>query len=482
MSAKPEAAARQQIDRQLTEAGWIVQDRAAANLSAGPGVAVREFPLKGGPVDYLLYVDGAAAGVVEAKKEGWTLSGVEHQSKRYSEGLPDALPAYRRPLPFLYEQLGSRRGSRTGSIPSRAAARCLPSTAPRRSRVAPAGRIRAEPGALPGVAEPPAPYVEGDTLRARLKTLPPLITGDLWPAQITAIENLEQSLALNRPRALIQMATGRGKTFTAVNITYRLIKFARAKRVLFLVDRGNLGRQTLKEFQQYVDPRRRPQVHRAVQRPAPQLEQLDPVARVCITHHPAALLDAPGRGRARPEASRRGRGSTAARHVLTEPLPVAYNPAIPIETFDVIFTDECHRSIYNLWRQVLEYFDAYLVGLTATPVEADLRLLQPEPGDGVRPRAGRGRRRQRRLRRLPDPHARSPSGARRSRRALVVDKRDRQTRQLRWEQLDDDLTYDAGPARPRRGRRGPDPHRHPDLPRQALHRDLPRPHARCPRR
>ena len=106
MTARPEARAREKIDRQLTDAGWIVQDRAAANLSAAPGVAVREFPLKGGPVDHLLYVDGAAAGAVEAKKEGWTLSGVEAQSKRYSEGLPDALPAYRRPLPFLYESTG----------------------------------------------------------------------------------------------------------------------------------------------------------------------------------------------------------------------------------------------------------------------------------------------------------------------------------------------------------------------------------------
>jgi len=106
LTAQPEARAREKIDRQLTDAGWIVQDRAAANLTAGPGVAVREFPLKGGPVDYLLYVDGAAAGAVEAKKEGWTLSGVEAQSKRYSEGLPDALPAYRRPLPFLYESTG----------------------------------------------------------------------------------------------------------------------------------------------------------------------------------------------------------------------------------------------------------------------------------------------------------------------------------------------------------------------------------------
>src|SRR5207245_9189166 len=82
----------------------------------------------------------------------------------------------------------------------------------------------------------------------------PRKTERLWPAQITAITNLEKSLAQDRPRALIQMATGSGKTFTAITAIYRLIKFAGAKRVLFLVDRGNLGDQTLKEFQQYVSP------------------------------------------------------------------------------------------------------------------------------------------------------------------------------------------------------------------------------------
>src|SRR5574341_1125909 len=95
---KPEALAREEIDRQLGEAGWIVQDRRAANLSAGPGVAVREFPTASGPADYGLYVDGVAAGAVEAKPEGHTLSGVENQSARYSDGLPPGLPAYRKPL------------------------------------------------------------------------------------------------------------------------------------------------------------------------------------------------------------------------------------------------------------------------------------------------------------------------------------------------------------------------------------------------
>ncbi len=93
-----------------------------------------------------------------------------------------------------------------------------------------------------------------ETFLYRMHRMPHLIESGLWPAQIVAIKNLERSLAENRPRALIQMATGSGKTFTAINFLYRLIKFGGAKRVLFLVDRGNLGRQALKEFQQYLSP------------------------------------------------------------------------------------------------------------------------------------------------------------------------------------------------------------------------------------
>lgn len=178
MTAQPEARAREKIDRQLTDAGWIVQDRAAANLSAGPGVAVREFPLKGGSVDCLLYVDGAAAGAVEAKKEGWTLSGVEAQSKRYSEGLPDALPAYRRPLPFLYESTGVATQFTNLLDPEPRSREVFTFHRPETHRewLQQAGYEQSR-RALPGVAEPPVPYTEGDTLRARLK----------WPGALRAL-------------------------------------------------------------------------------------------------------------------------------------------------------------------------------------------------------------------------------------------------------------------------------------------------------
>jgi type I restriction enzyme R subunit len=104
----PEQEARARIDALLQSAGWSVQYASEANIHAARGVAIREFPLKSGHgfADYLLYVDGKAAGVIEAKKEGVTLSGVETQSGRYAQGLSARLPAWRRPLVFLYESTG----------------------------------------------------------------------------------------------------------------------------------------------------------------------------------------------------------------------------------------------------------------------------------------------------------------------------------------------------------------------------------------
>src|SRR5947209_831100 len=105
MSLTPEQRAREQIDAHLRQAGWIVQDAAEVNLAAGLGVAIREFPLgKGcGTADYLLYANRAALGVVEAKKRGATLTGVEVQTEGCGQGLPTSLPAWHRPLPFLYQ-------------------------------------------------------------------------------------------------------------------------------------------------------------------------------------------------------------------------------------------------------------------------------------------------------------------------------------------------------------------------------------------
>ncbi len=238
MPLGPEDIAREQIDRMLVSAGWAVQDAKAVNLYAKQGVAIREFELKPGygTADYLLYVDGQAAGVIEAKKAGSTLTGVEIQSAKYSKGLPDSLPAWTRPLPFCYQSTGIETRFTNGFDPEPCSRQVFYFHKPETF-----ADWFNDCVALDRVAFQSPIYGKQPTLNSRIRQMPPLIEDGLWPAQIVAIKNLEKSLAENRPRALIQMATGSGKTFTAITFLYRLIKFGGAKRVLFLVDRGNLG-------------------------------------------------------------------------------------------------------------------------------------------------------------------------------------------------------------------------------------------------
>lgn len=217
----PEAHAREKIDRLLADCGWEVQDAPRMNLFASEGVAVREFPMRPGQGEagYLLYAGGKALGVVEAKPEGWTLLGEETQSGRYLDGLPEGIPAYRRPLPFAYESTGTETRFTSALEPDA------------RSREVFAFHRPEELVRLAGLD------AEGQ-VRALLRRRPPLTTEGLWPAQIEAVTNLERSLAENKPRSLIQMATGAGETFTAVSAVYRLVKFAGAKRVLSLAFAG----------------------------------------------------------------------------------------------------------------------------------------------------------------------------------------------------------------------------------------------------
>ena len=229
----PEEKARVEIDRLLTASGWTVQDKNTVNLAASLGVAVAELSFKTGEPDYTLFVDGKAIGTVEAKPEGFSLTGVEEQSEKYVTGTPKGLPSWGNPLPFSYESTGAETRFTSHIDPDP------------RSRNVFAFHC---PETLLGWVQ------QEKQLAQRLREMPPLLDGKLWHAQIAAIRNLEVSLAANKPRALIQMATGSGKTYTAVNFIYRLVKYAGARRVLFLVDRGNLGEQTLKEFQQFVSP------------------------------------------------------------------------------------------------------------------------------------------------------------------------------------------------------------------------------------
>jgi len=435
-----EQEARQQIDALLTRAGWLVQDAGAAHIHAGRGVAIREFPLPGhGFADYLLYIDAKAAGVIEAKKIGATLTGVEIQAEKYTKGLPASLPCWRNPLPFSYQSTGIETRFTNGLDPDPRSRQVFAFHRPETlaTWLDAAHMFDGVSGNLQGASL--AAETLPQTFLARLQQMPELITEGLWPAQIKAIANLEASLKDNRPRALIQMATGSGKTFTAINFIYRLIKFAGAKRVLFLVDRGNLGRQTLKEFQQYVSPYNNFKFSEEyiVQRLTS--STLDTTARVCICT--IQRLYSILKGRELPEDLEE-ESINGGNGLLRESEPIEYNPAIPIETFDIIVTDECHRSIYNLWRQVLEYFDASLIGLTATPSKQTFGFFhqnlvmeyghEQAVADGVNVNYDVYRIKTA----ITEQGGQVESG-------YYVDKRDRETREVRWEQLDDDFTYDA---------------------------------------
>ena len=342
MVINPEALARQQIDTLLSAAGWTLQNPTEFNRTASLGVAVREFQLPNGPCDYLLFVDGKACGVLEAKKEGHTLSGVAEQSEKYFT-IPDHLAAWPAGIRFDYESTGTETLFRDNAEPK-----------PRSRRVF----AFHKPETLIGWLK------AADTLRARLTQLPALDTTGLRDCQIDAIEGLEESLSLDKPRSLSQMATGSGKTFTACTFSWRLLKLAGARRILFLVDRNNLGDQTLKEYQNFHPSGA---AHKFSDTYITQhlKGQLDPDAQVVITT--IQRLYAMLRGEELDEEAEERSGFETWTNDEGEIRPVAYNPQIPIESFDFIVTDECHRSIYGLWRQVLEYFDAHLIGLTATP-------------------------------------------------------------------------------------------------------------------
>jgi type I restriction enzyme R subunit len=362
----PEAKARLTIDKLLSSAGWHVCNVANANIHAAVGVAIREFPLNNGFgfADYLLYVNGKACGVIEAKKEGATLTGVEVQSGRYAQGLPTNLPAWRRPLPFLWESTGVETHFTNGLDPEPRARNVFAFFRPE-LLVQWLAYLQTQAGS--NTFEETA-----GTFLARMQHMPQLVTEwgsggahyQLWPAQISAIANLEKSLAANKPKALVQMATGSGKTFTSIGFIYRLIKFGGARRVLFLVDRGNLARQTKKEFDAYASPYNAYKFGEEYIVQHLQNNQLDTSARVviCTIQRMFSVL----KGRELPEEADE-ESTERMEGLFKDPEPIGYNPAIPIESFDIVVTDEAHRSIYNLWRQVLEYFDAYLIGLTATP-------------------------------------------------------------------------------------------------------------------
>lgn len=344
----PEQKARDNIDELLSKAGWTVQHNKRINFRGHLGVAVQEYQTEVGPADYVLFINKKPVGIIEAKREesAEKITTVEDQSTGYANA---SLKYFKNdPLPFTYEATGIITRFTDHRDPR-----------PRARNIFSFHR----PETLQEWLKQESP------LRGRLQALPHLDHTGLRPAQITAIENLEFSFKKNRPRALIQMATGAGKTFTAATFIYRLLKYAKAKRVLFLVDTKNLGEQAEQEFLKYQprdDNRKFTELYN-VQRLSSSYIAPDNEVYISTIQRLYSIL----KGEELDESSELSNPNESSwmeqRLDAKEPLPVVYNSNVPLEMFDFIVIDECHRSIYNLWRQVLDYFDAFLIGLTATP-------------------------------------------------------------------------------------------------------------------
>ena len=339
----PEQIARDNIDKQLIACGWVIQDKKKFNLAAGLGVAIREYQTDIGPADYVLFVDKKPIGIIEAKREeeGLRLTTVEEQSSQYANAKLRLLN--NDPLPFVYGSTGEVTRFTDYRDPK-----------PRSRTLFTFHR--------------PETFVQWlsqeITLRARLQDLPTLPIEGLRDCQVTAITNLDTSFKDQRPKALIQMATGSGKTFTAITFIYRLLKYAKAKRILFLVDTKNLGEQAESEFRAFTandDNRLFTELYGVTRLNSSFIPNDSQVYISTIQRMYSILKDT------ELDESAEEENPNETRFIPKEPVPVGYNEKVPIEFFDFVVIDECHRSIYNLWKQVLDYFDVFQIGLTATP-------------------------------------------------------------------------------------------------------------------
>lgn len=339
----PEQLARDIIDTALQRCGWVIQDKDKINLNASAGVVVRYYLTQDGKeTDYVMFVDKKPVGVIEAKREEEAVRLTVHESQSEEYATSKLKYLNNDPLPFVYESTGDVTRFTDFRDP----------------------KPRSRPVFTFHRPETFRSWLKKEkSLRRSLNDLPELPTEGLRDCQIKAITKLEKSFKEFKPKALIQMATGAGKTYTAVTFIYRLLKFTEAKRILFLVDTKNLGEQAEQEFMSYlpVDDNRKFTelygVHRLKSSYVPDNSHV----YISTIQRLYSIL----KGTELDEAAEEENPNESWQP--KEPLPVIYNEKLPIEFFDFIVIDECHRSIYNLWMQVLDYYDSFQIGLTATP-------------------------------------------------------------------------------------------------------------------
>lgn len=409
----PEEEARKVIDEKLKKSGWIIQNMNELNINDALGVAVREFPTSTGEVDYALFVDGTPIGVIEAKKseEGQNLTVVEGQTSRYANSTFKWIKNNYK-IRFAYEATDKiTRFTDYNDIKFRS------------REVFSFHR----PETLKALIE------QKNTIRNNMKNFPVLDETGFRKCQINAINNLDTSFANNRPRALVQMATGAGKTYTAITCVYRLLKYGKLNRVLFLVDTKSLGEQAEREFLAYIpndDNRSFSQLYNVCRLKSSYIPQ---DVHVCIStiQRMYSIL----KGEELSESEEETPLSSDDKHTKE----VVYNEKYPPEFFDCIIVDECHRSIYNVWSQVLSYFDAFIVGLTATPDKRTFayfneNIVSEYPReqaiiDGVN--VGED------IYIIETDVTKNGAHIMRQ----MIERRDRLSRAKRWEQLDEDVNY-----------------------------------------
>lgn len=410
----PEEKARLEIDKQLITCGYTLQDMNEINPAASKGVIVREFPTDSGPVDYLIFIDKVPVGVIEAKeinKGEKLVVDVEKQTNRYKNSKFKYYDYV--DIRFVYETTGQI--TRFTDYHDN----------DYRSR---------EVFTFHSPNELAYMLAEKDTLRNRMKHFPVFNTNGFRDCQIKAIRSLEESFSENKSRALIQMATGAGKTYTAITAIYRLLKYAGAKRILFLVDTKNLGKQAMDEFTAYkpIDSTKTfTELYNVTLMKSSFVPESSNVVICTIQRLYSMLTNEPI-------------DESLEEEVITDfnPKEVLYNKKYPISFFDFVFIDECHRSIYNLWKQVLDYFDFFQIGLTATPDKRTFAYFNENVVseysreqaiiDGVN--VGEDEY-------IIETEI-SSKGAFISQTKRVIQKRDRLTRKERWEQLDEDIVYE----------------------------------------
>ena len=322
----PEEQARVVIDQKLQQSGWVIQDMKRLNLSVSIGVAVREFPTSTGEADYALFVEGTPIGVIEAKRSeaGENITVVEGQSARYAGSA----------LKYVHQDFTIRFAYEATD---------------KLVRFTDYKDIKFRSRTVFSFHRPEtlkALLTAGDTVRNNMKHFPALDDTGFRRCQISAIHNLDISFADNRPKALVQMATGAGKTFTAITAAYRLLKYGKMNRILFLVDTKSLGEQAEREFMAYTpndDPRSFSQLY-GVRRLKSSFIPND--VQICIStiQRMYSIL--------KDEELDEGAEETSFNEYVTAeskaPKEVVYNEKYPPEFFDCIIVDECHRSIYNV--------------------------------------------------------------------------------------------------------------------------------------